>query len=76
MPKILTINDISLKTLEISKIDGKINLRLSYALLDGTKEYDQKSDSIKDEELTAGQKTYINNIIGVVETKLKTKEGI
>lgn len=76
MPKILTINDISLKTLEISKIDGKINLRLAYSLLDGTKEYDQKSDSIKDDELTSGQKTYINNIIGVVETKLKTKEGI
>ena len=76
MSKIITINNISLKEFSISKNDGKINIRLSYSLLDGTKEYDQKSDSIKDEELTAGQKTKINEILQVIETKLKLKEGI
>lgn len=75
--KQINITNISLKEFGVSKIDGKINIRLSYSLLDTDgKEYDTKADNIKDEELTAGQKTYINNIISVIETKLKLKEGI
>jgi hypothetical protein len=52
-------------------------VRLSYSLLDEAgKEYDQKADSIKDDELTTTQKNYINNITSVIEAKLKQKEGI
>ena len=77
MAKQITITDISLKTLEISRIDDKINLRLLYSLLDASgKEYDQKADSIKDEQLTSAQKTKINDILSAVETKLKQKEEI
>ena len=75
--KQINITDIDLKEFSISKIDGKINVRLSYSLLTAEgKEYDTKADSIKDDELTTTQKNYINNIISAVETKLKQKEGI
>jgi hypothetical protein len=77
MAKIITINNISLKEFSISKTDGKINVRLLYSLLDEIgKEYDQKSDSIKDEELTATQKTKINEILSFIETKIKQREEI
>jgi hypothetical protein len=77
MSKIINITNILLKEFSISKNEGKINIRLSYSLLDDNgKEYDQKADSILDGELTAGQKTYINNITLAVENKLKLKEGI
>ena len=77
MPKQINITNISLKTFSISKNDGKINVRLSYSLLDADgKEYDAKADSIKDDELTTQQKNYINNITSVIEAKLKQKEGI
>jgi len=75
--KTINITDVSLKELDISKPGGLINIRLVYSLLDADgKEYDQKASSIKNEELTAGQKTYINNIISTVETKLKQRENI
>ncbi len=77
MPKIINITDINLKDLSISKIDGKLNIRLVYSLLDESgKEYDSKADSIKDEELTTQQKTYINNIILAIVNKVKLKEKI
>ena len=77
MPKTINIENISLKEFSVSKIDGKINIRLVYSLLDENgKEYDAKADSIKDGELTAGQKTKIDDIFTAIETKLKLKENI
>jgi len=75
--KQITITDINLKEFSLSKLDGKINVRLVYSLLDNEKkEYDTKADNIKDEELTAGQKTKLNDIFTFIETKLKQKENI
>lgn len=77
MPKIINITNISIKEINISKIDGKITIGLCYSLLsDSGKEYDQKRTLIQDDELTAGQKTKINSILTVVENKMKQKEGI
>jgi len=75
--KTINITDVSLKDFSVSKIDNKINVRLTYSLLDASgKEYDAKADSIKNEELTTTQKNKINDIISVIETKLKQKEEI
>lgn len=77
MPKTINITNISLKEISISKIDGKITVGLLYSLTDDEKkEYDQKRDLIKDEELTSAQRTKINGILTTVENKIKQKEGI
>ena len=77
MAKTINITNVSLKEFSASKIDGKIHIRLVYALLDDTgKEYDTKADSIEETDLNTTQKNYINNMMSVIETKLKTKEQI
>lgn len=77
MAKTIIITNVDLKQFDTSCIDGKINIRLSYSLLDADgKEYDCKSGMIKDEELTQAQKNYINTLITGIETKLKQREEI
>ena len=75
--KTINITNISLKEFAISKSDGKISIGLYYSLLDENgKEYDQKRDTIKNDELTTQQKDYINNILSALEVKIKQREGI
>lgn len=77
MSKQITITGVNLKEFNASKIDGKINIRAVYSLLDENgKEYDQKADSIKDDDLTNKQKGYVNDLMTDIETKLKVKENI
>ena len=77
MAKIITVTDISLKEINISKISGKITVGLLYSLLDNNgKEYDQKRDLIKDEELSPDQRAKINNILATIDNKIKQREGI
>ena len=61
----------------ISVIDGKITIAYSYALVaDDDKEYDSKRSQINDDELTTGEKTYIEKISTALIKKIKIKEDI
>ena len=77
MAKTINITNISVKEVNISKIDGKITVGLCYSLLSDTdKEFDQKRTSIQDDDLTAGQKDKIDSILTAVKNKIKQKENI
>ena len=77
MSKNITINDIALKELLITKSGSELSVNLYYALLDSTgTELDFKRHTITDSQFTSGQKTTINSIISTVEAKLRTKENL
>lgn len=77
MPKTIQITNINLKEISISKQNGKITIGLLYSFIDDTgNELNQKRDLIQDEELTATQKAAINNLLKVVEDKIKKREKI
>ena len=77
MAKTINITNISVKEVNVSKIDGKITVGLCYSLLSDTdKEFDQKRTSIQDDDLTAGQKDKIDSILTAVKNKIKQKENI
>jgi hypothetical protein len=77
MTKIITIQDIKIKNIDISKQHGEINVRVSYGLKDdGEKDLDFKADQIKDNELDTPTKNKINNILQSVKEVIKQREGI
>ena len=75
--KTITITDVKLQDISISKQQGEINIRVSYGLKDNVdKDLDFKADQIKDADLDATTKNKINNILQSVKDIVKSREGI
>ena len=74
--KTINISDIKIKELNVSQNNGQITIEVVYSLFNDNQEIQTKRDIVKDEELTAAQKTKVNDILTVVSNKIKTKEGI
>ena len=77
MSKIITIQNINIKEFSITYQQDKWNISVVYSLVaDDETELNPKRDTIKDSEITAGQKTYLNNILTALINKIKLREGI
>lgn len=75
MPKTINITNIAIKDFSISYNAGAWSISVVYSLVadDGT-EMPAVKDTITD--FTTGQKTYLTNILSVLQNKIKVKEGI
>lgn len=77
MSKTIKINDVSLQDFHVSRRNNKLHVRVTYSLLDAQGlEYFTTTDSMNDNDLTDNQKTFINNIISAIESKMKQREKI
>jgi hypothetical protein len=78
MAKVVTFNDVYQIQLTIRESDDELqNLEIVYGLVDsdGIK-WTSKFWTILPEELSTGEKAFINNLMNAVENKVKIKEGI
>jgi hypothetical protein len=77
MSKQITITGVKLLSIDISKQQGLINIRVSYGLKDNQdKDLDFKADQIKDADLDATTKNKINNILQSVKNIIEQREEI
>lgn len=75
MTKIINIQDITVKEIVLSYIDGKYVMNVVYALLDDTgKEWDRKRTTIT--SFTSAQSDKMEKIFQLITTKLKTVEQL
>ena len=75
--KQINIIDINIKEFSIDYTNDKWNISVVYSLVaNDLKEYDTKRMQIVDDELTAPQKNYLQNILTALINKIKVKEGI
>lgn len=77
MAKIINIVDCNIKEFAITYQQDQWNISVVYSLVaDDGIELNPKREQIKDIDLNTTQKNYLNNILNVLTSKIKAKEGI
>ena len=77
MIKIITFNDIQLKSVELCENEGKVFAYVIYSLKEKSgKVWEQRQYVLKDEDFTIVEKQKIKQILVAAYNKIKQKEEI